>query len=102
MCSSTKDDRLWLGLVAFVIGAVVLLQRFDVVPAETWDYLWPSILVVSGLKWMMTCGTPMSCDMSACESTCEDCGDASCSCDMPVAAKPAPKKVVKKTANKRK
>lgn len=98
MCAmSSKDDRLWFGLVAFVVGAVVLLQRFDVVPVETWDYLWPSILVVSGLKWMMTCGTSASCDMGACG----DCGNMACTCDA-VVAMPAPKKAAKKSTNKKK
>lgn len=93
MLSCTKDDRLWFGLVAFVVGAVVLLQRFDVVPAETWDYLWPSILVVSGLKWMMT----MNSSDSSCDSACCDCGDMVCSCD----STPAPVAMpVKKTAKK--
>lgn len=96
MLSCTKDDRLWFGLVAFVIGAVVLLQRFDVVPAETWDYLWPSILVVSGIKWMVSCGSPVAgCDTGACT----DCGDMDCSCDMPMAM-PA-KKSNKKTSKKK-
>lgn len=99
MCASTKDDRLWFGLVAFVVGAVVLLQRFDVVPVETWDYLWPSILVVSGLKWMVgSCGSA-SYGMS-CDSMCNDCGSSDCKCEMmPVA--PAKKASGKKTSKKK-
>lgn len=101
MCAmSSKDDRLWFGLVAFVVGAVVLLQRFDFVPAETWDYLWPSILVVSGLKWMLSCGTTANCEMGACESACGDCGEAACVCDAPVAM-PSPKKKAKKTSKRK-
>ncbi len=101
MCAmSSKDDRLWFGLVAFVVGAVVLLQRFEFVPMETWDYLWPSILVVSGLKWMLSCGGAMSCDMGSCESGCGDCGSMECSCDMP-APKVAPKKTAKKTSKRK-
>ncbi|QQR54938.1 hypothetical protein IPG41_07240 [Candidatus Peregrinibacteria bacterium] len=95
MFSCTKDDRLWFGLVAFVVGAVVLLQRFEVVPAETWNYLWPSILVVSGLKWMVGSSSPVS----ACDpSDCCDCGSGDCSCDLPapVVAKKMGKKNKKK------
>lgn len=99
MLSCTKDDRLWFGLVAFVIGAVVLLQRFDVVPAETWDYLWPSILVVSGLKWMVSCSSPMAYDTG----DCNDCGNAVCSCDvMPAPMAVATKKSSSKKSSKRK
>ena len=99
MCASTKDDRLWFGLVAFVVGAVVLLQRFDVVPAETWDYLWPSILVVSGLKWMVGSSMGASCGMS-CESMCGDCGSSDCSCDVMPAA-PMKKAPAKKTSKRK-
>ncbi|MFA4814518.1 MAG: DUF5668 domain-containing protein [Candidatus Gracilibacteria bacterium] len=68
MCdSSSRDSHLWLGLVAFVIGAVLLLQRFDLVPAETWNYLWPSILVVTGLKLMMFRGHGCCCSDDSCE-----------------------------------
>ncbi len=96
MCAShSRDGQLWLGLVAFVIGAVLLLQRFDLVPAETWDYLWPSILVVTGLRWMIMRGHGC-CGGGSCESddSCM-CGGDSCngSCEMPMAA---PKKSMKK------
>lgn len=75
-----------LGLIAFVIGAVILLQRFDVVPPETWSYLWPSILVVAGIK-MMVSGGCASC-----------CSDGPCDTHMP---EPAPK-TAKKAPAKRK
>lgn len=44
---------MWTGLVAFILGAVVLLQKFNVIPDATWSYLWPSVLVVAGLKLMI-------------------------------------------------
>lgn len=99
-CSPHKECGLWIGLVAFIIGAVVLLQRFDLVPVETWDYLWPSILVVSGLKFMImgACKSD-SCCSGACssEEACP-CGMENCdgSCEMPVAKKSMKKKVGKK------
>jgi hypothetical protein len=46
------DHHMWLGLTLFVIGAVILLQKFELVPKETWGYLWPSILIIIGLKMM--------------------------------------------------
>ncbi|MEK9160374.1 MAG: DUF5668 domain-containing protein [Patescibacteria group bacterium] len=94
-CSNNKDHQLWLGLVAFVIGAVLLLQRFDLVPAETWDYLWPSILVVTGLKWMISRNSD-SCQM---EDSCM-CGGNSCdgSCELPM---PAPKKATSKKKSRK-
>lgn len=84
-CSgSCKDYELWLGLVAFIVGAVFLLELFDVIPSETWTYLWPSILVVSGLKMMIGGG-----------SKTEDC------CNMGACEMPMPKAEVKKTAPKK-
>ena len=100
MCAShSRDGQLWLGLVAFVIGSVLLLQRFDLVPAETWDYLWPSILVVTGLKWMMVRGQGSCCDSGASENSCM-CGGDSCngSCEMPMSM---PKKSAKKKGGKK-
>ncbi len=99
MMSCSKDDRLWWGLVAFVVGAVVLLQRFDVVPAETWNYLWPSILIVSGLKWMLSgdsCGSGASCSTKESAGMCGDCSSMPCSCDMMPMAKKAPAKKAKR------
>lgn len=99
MCAShSRDGQLWLGLVAFVIGAVLLLQRFDLVPAETWDYLWPSILVVTGLKWMMMRGNESCCSTDkecGSDESCGSCGGESCkgSCEMPMVM---PKKSMKK------
>lgn len=101
-CCSKKDDRLWWGLVAFVVGAVVLLQRFDVVPAETWNYLWPSILIVSGLKWMLAgdaCAGG-SCDTKEMSGMCGDCGNKPCSCDMMPMTSKAKKPAVKKAKRK--
>lgn len=96
MSCCSKDDRLWWGLVAFVVGAVVLLERFNIVPAETWDYLWPSILVVSGLKWMLMGGT---CGAGECQTSgkmCGDCGSTACTCDMMPMTKKAPAKKSKR------
>lgn len=103
MCASnTRDHQLWLGLVAFVIGTVLLLERFDLVPTETWDYLWPSILVLTGLKLMLICkDSPKECCGSSCEmesSSC-DCGDGACGgCEMPMVM---PKKAAKKKTGKK-
>ncbi len=95
-----KCDRMWFGLVLFVVGLVVLLQRFDLIPAETWDYLWPSILVVSGLKMIIPCRGSCcrsSCDMK--DEMCEDCEDAPCSCD--VEPMPMKKTSVKKPSKRK-
>lgn len=94
-CCSRKDDRLWWGLVAFVVGAVVLLQRFDVVPMETWDYLWPSILIVSGLKLMLS-GDKGACNCGD-SNMCNDCSSMPCACD----TMPMPKKTMGKKAKRK-
>jgi hypothetical protein len=77
-----KELQLWGGLVAFVLGAVVLLEMFDVIPETTWDYLWPSVLVVLGLKLMMMGGKSGDCG----HGMKEDC------CAMEAPKKAAPKK----------
>ena len=99
MCSNhtqcSKEGHLWMGLVLFVIGAVILLERFNLIPVETWDYLWPSILLVSGLKLMIS--------MKDTASSCGSCeGDSCCGedCEMPVAM-PMTKKPVKKNSRKK-
>lgn len=107
MCaySCSREGHLWLGLVAFVIGAVILLQRFDIVPTETWGYLWPSILVVSGLKLMIVGGKKESECCGSCEEgmdeMCGSCGGDSCdgTCEMPM---PMAKKSMKKKGGKKK
>ncbi|MFA5793013.1 MAG: DUF5668 domain-containing protein [Candidatus Gracilibacteria bacterium] len=73
-----KDHVLWFGLVAFVIGATILLQRFDIVPVATWDYLWPSILLVTGLKMMLSSACPCRKEESCCG------GADSCACEAKV------------------
>lgn len=52
---------MWTGLVLFVVGAVFLLQRFDLIPPETWMYLWPILLVVFGVKMMVSGGSSHCC-----------------------------------------
>lgn len=84
-CSGhSKDCGLWAGLVAFILGAVVLLQRFGIVPEETLSYLWPSLLVVIGLKLMI--GSCESCNSSDC------CESGSCEMPMPTEKKTSTKK----------
>lgn len=56
-----RDLELWLGLWLFVIGVVFLLIRFDVIPAVTWAFLWPSILIVTGLKLMVAAESCENC-----------------------------------------
>jgi cadmium resistance protein CadD (predicted permease) len=64
-CQEKKDELLlWLGVIAFVIGAVFLLMMFDAIPEETWDYLWPFILVVLGLKLMMMGSSTCTCKIT--------------------------------------
>lgn len=88
-CSNhSKDNHMWLGLIAFIIGAVVLLEKFDIIPVATWGYLWPSILVVAGLKLMLN-----SCE-SCSSGSCSDSGSCKGACsEMPM---PAAKKTGKK------
>lgn len=74
----SKETGLWLGLVSFIIGSVILLQMFGVIPDTTWDYLWPSILIVVGLKLMI--GTADKCGSGACSSG-GSCGSDSCGSD---------------------
>lgn len=67
-CSPNREHGLWLGLVAFVIGVTVLLQRFAVIPDSTFSYLWPSILAITGLKFMISQGGN---DSGCCGSECD-------------------------------
>jgi uncharacterized membrane protein YfcA len=72
-CSNhSKDCGLWIGLVAFILGAVVLLQRFGAVPDEVLSYLWPSLLIVIGLKFMIgsceSCGSGSCCESGTCDT----------------------------------
>lgn len=96
--SKHADLHLWFGLVIFVIGAVILLQRFDLIPETTWAYLWPIILIVSGLKFMISYGAGDACCSS--EKSSDNMG--SC-CDEPVMMKkPAKKKTRTGKRNKSK
>src|SRR3989344_5424156 len=84
--SKSVDWHLWFGLVIFVIGAVILLQRFDLIPETTWGYLWPIILIVSGLKFMISYGASSEC----CDSG--KCSDMDKCCSEPMMMKAVPKK----------
>lgn len=90
-CSNhTKDNHMWGGLIAFIIGAVVLLEKFDIIPSATWGYLWPSILIVVGLKLML--GSSETCNTS--NDSCCDSGECKgvCAVVMPTPAKKTAKK----------
>ena len=97
MCSTYhRDSHLYFGFVAFVVGTIILLQRFDIVPAETWGYLWPAILIVTGLKWMLSGCSSSKADCPCGMENC-DCGEA---CEMPMDM-PAKKMTNKKTGRKK-
>ena len=51
-CHTHNGLHLWLGLIFFIVGAVWLLESFGLIPNATWQYLWPLILIVTGLKLM--------------------------------------------------
>lgn len=88
---------MWLGLIFFVVGAVILLQKFDIVPSTTWGWLWPAILIVVGLKGMLSYGSCKTGE-SCCDSKGKDCcGSGMCSDEKPMMkVKAAPKKKVAK------
>jgi len=91
----SKEHRLWLGLVAFIIGAVVLLQKFELIPVTTWDYLWPTLLIVVGLKLLI--GSRENCGPDDC--CCSEGG--ACACDMPSAPMVMEKKAPKTKSKKK-
>ncbi|MBT5823550.1 hypothetical protein HOH67_00275, partial [Candidatus Peregrinibacteria bacterium] len=62
-----NECHLWSGLILFVVGAIFLLQKLDVVPETTWTYLWPAMLIVVGLKLMMASGSSC-CGSGMCET----------------------------------
>ena len=51
---NSKDHQLWIGLVALTFGGVVLLQKLGWLPENTFEYLWPSVLLVTGFKWIVS------------------------------------------------
>ncbi len=56
-CTKTcAEYELWIGLFVFLVGAVFLLMKFDVIGPEFWSYFWPSVLVISGLKLILMGG----------------------------------------------
>jgi hypothetical protein len=103
-CTTEKGCHTFLGLIAFVIGAVILLQKFDIIPSETWSYVWPIILIVAGLKMMVGCcasSCGSSCETTCCETECKPCPPCE-PCEKPKKKAPAKKKPTakKKTAKK--
>jgi predicted membrane protein len=41
------------GLLLVVVGALMLLQKFNILTGDFWGYIWAIIIILLGLKLMM-------------------------------------------------
>ncbi len=51
-CPHPHHKHMWIGLMLFVTGALLYLQKFEVIPQETWAYVWPGLILLTGIKLM--------------------------------------------------
>lgn len=47
---------MWKGLTMLIIGVVFLLQKWEILPEETWGWVWPVLLVLWGLGFLYSAG----------------------------------------------
>ena len=80
MSQKCADYEVWLGCIALVSAAVIILEMVEVIPHGTWGYVWPVMLGLLGLK-MVFSGTATT--GSGCE-----CGGEHCNCKMETGAMP--------------
>lgn len=97
-CCCSRESMLWIGIIAFLVGGVILLQTLDYIPEETWSFFWPILLVVIGLKFMAEGGKK-----NACMDECGHCESPMEMASMPkdTSKKPKAKKKPSKTAKKK-
>lgn len=50
--ATSEHKKLFWGTFLFLSGLLMLLVNFEVVP-EGWDALWPSVLIIPGLSFLM-------------------------------------------------
>lgn len=103
MCSSPcRNERSWIGFFAVIVGVLMLLDHFAAIPHETWIYFWPAVLVVTGLKLMIS--GMCKCKMCKASEACP-CGKSDCNCDenceMPMPMSAPAKKMKKKGGRKK-
>ncbi len=41
---------MWFGLGLVLIGILLLFNNLGIISGDTWDYIWPSIIVLIGLS----------------------------------------------------
>ena len=50
--AKSDQNRLFWGVVLFLSGLLILLVSYSFVP-ESWDKIWPSVLIIPGLAFLM-------------------------------------------------
>ncbi|MFA5927001.1 MAG: DUF5668 domain-containing protein [Patescibacteria group bacterium] len=39
---------MWFGITLLLVGVVLLLQNLGLLPADSWDVIWPVLFIVLG------------------------------------------------------
>jgi hypothetical protein len=42
-----------MGLIVIAVGVIALLVKLDVLSGSTWDYIWPTVLIIIGLSFVI-------------------------------------------------
>jgi uncharacterized membrane protein HdeD (DUF308 family) len=48
-----KEGKMVFGLILIAVGVIALLEKFNVITGDVWNYTWPVVLVIIGLSFIL-------------------------------------------------
>ncbi|OQB05705.1 MAG: hypothetical protein BWY19_00838 [bacterium ADurb.Bin212] len=43
---------MWFGLGLVLVGILLLLNNLGIIKGDTWDYIWPAVIILVGLSML--------------------------------------------------
>lgn len=52
---------MWFGFALVLVGVLLLLNNLGIIQGNTWDYIWPAIIILVGLSILLRRKDPNCC-----------------------------------------
>lgn len=52
---------MWFGFALVLVGVLLLLNNLGIIQGNTWDYIWPAVVILIGLSILLRRKDPNCC-----------------------------------------